>query len=109
MAGEEAVNIDINSRFDAAGVTQAQRGIVDLNQSAQQIVAGLREAAAAAGVAETEFLSMAGAASQAALMTGDAAKAEEILAVSMGQATTATAAGDCSRNRRKAAALWVAS
>ncbi len=64
---DDAVNIDISSKFESAGVTQAQRGILDLNQSAAQIVTSLREAAAAAGASETEFSAMAGSASQAAL------------------------------------------
>jgi hypothetical protein len=91
MSSEDAINIDIVSQFQQQGVTAAQRGILDLSKSAQQIVAELRAVAVASGASETEFLAMAGAASTAAMAVGSAAQAEQILAVAMGEEATAAA------------------
>lgn len=102
------VNINISSTFSGTGVNQAQKGMVDLNQSAQQIVAGLREAAAASGASETEFLTMAGAASQAALAIGNASQAEQILSVAMQSAAEAAAAAAAAQGEEAAAAAAAA-
>jgi hypothetical protein len=83
MSSDDKINVDIVSTFASAGVAAAQKGILDLNQSAAQIVAGLRAAAAASGASETEFLAMAGAASTAAMAVGSASQAEQILAIAM--------------------------
>lgn len=102
------VNIAITSTFSGTGVNQAQKGMVDLNQSATEIVAGLRAAATASGASETEFLAMAGAASQAALQVGQAAKAEELLAVAMGQGAAATEEATVATMAQQNAAILVA-
>jgi hypothetical protein len=63
-------------------------------RSSTDIVAGLRRSAGAVGATEAQFLQLAGTASQLALKTGDAAKAEDILAQSLrtaGAAASATA------------------
>lgn len=76
---------------DAAGTRlgQATGGVLASAQSRAaastgQLVDALRQANIAAGGDETRFLSLAGAMSQEALATGDAARAEQILAVAMG-------------------------